>query len=169
MDYFGSLLADAAKASAPLIPVPGPSSLRPWVISHSDASGTLGFAGTIGPLMLHGEFDKEAIAGLPILTLEAYPVAVIGAEFGDLLGHCIWQPRLDNISVVFSLLKGYSGEAEAMAYLAAALAPQTNHGGLVLPGWEPREGNEFMDGGSKAKGEAAALEVARQYAVPRHQ
>ena len=148
LDYFARLLADTARCTVRLVPSPSAPDALPRVGSYGDASGTIGFSATLGPVAIHGTWGTAA-ARTSIGALELYPNALIAALFGDLLSECMWQPMLDNLPDVFGLLKGSTDDIDAQPWLALALTPGLTGGPLTLAAWNPRHGNTCNDNASK--------------------
>ena len=87
----------------------------------SDAAGGAGWAITLGPVTIAGQWDAVAVEELAIGVKELYPIGLLLAEIGDLLVGCAFQPTTDNLSNVYAMLCGKTSEKGAKAWLAAIL------------------------------------------------
>jgi hypothetical protein len=165
LEWFAEELLSERGARRALIPSPDALSGAPWVFSHSDASGDVGFGLTVGPLVVHGTWrdDLRDADAVSIGARELYPLALLVAEAGDLFAGRLWQPRMDNLPNVFALLSGRTHDRDAHAWLAAVLTCQEAGGTTLVPTWLPREGNVFMDEVSKAESPEEARRVAAAF------
>lgn len=178
LEEWATLMADSSRARAPILASPAAQGGMPWVTSRSDASGDVGFALAVGGIALWGTW-KEAARLRPgsdgsIGQLELYPLLLLELLAGDLLDGFFYRPLLDNVSDVFCLLKGHTDDQAAQPLLTAILGLSRSPAGAgiggepacghaVLPGWSPREVNQFGDDGSKAESPHKAKAVVAAY------
>lgn len=163
--FFHAALASGDAGATKCVPAPTSPTASPWVVSFSDAAGDVGFGITMGPLVLHGLWRDELVEGTSIGMKELYPLVLLAHLAGKMLAPFTWSPKTDNLPNVFGMLKGHTDDKDAKPWLAALLAIQSALAYLVIPGWCPRQLNQFMDEVSKAPTVAEVEEAVARFAA----
>ena len=162
LTYFRGVLSGGSRAGAFTAPLPNAPGAPPGVLSYSDAAGDVGCSINMGPIVIWARWRVEKRdQRVSIGAKEMYPLVLLQECAGDLLALFDWCPRTDNLPNVFSMLKGHTDDAQLRPWLAALLVGRA--GRRTVPGWEPRDYNAFMDGGSKAETVEAVRACMREF------
>ena len=176
LHFFHCALASGEAGASKCVPAPTSPTAAPWVRSFSDASGDVGFGINMGPVVIHGTW-RDGIAdprgegnqaagsgrGASIGMKELYPLVLLAYVAGDMLTPFTWSPKTDNLPNVFSMLKGHTDDRDAKPWLTVLLALQSAREYMVIPGWCPRQLNQFMDEVSKAEDVPGAEQVIARF------
>lgn len=144
--------------AAPLIDLT-PSGITPFLTSFSDASGDTAGAIIAGNVAMHHVWGSELSGPHLIDCQEMFPLAWLASTAGHILRNVVWQPLTDNAGNVYSLLRGSCRSSPLARRLHHMLwcglhgsddaVPLPPPRGLMLPTWQPREGNDLADAASK--------------------
>ena len=160
--WFEAQLADPRCSEAVLVPSLGGPDAPPWVSAGSDASGTVGFALYVGPIMIQGAWRPGLEKSIG--ALELYVHTLLGAAVDDILVGCVYRSLTDNLPNVYAVLSGHTGDADALPWAVALASLSETTGQPSISGWLPRGRNGFMDAASKTADSAVAGRIGADHA-----